>query len=61
MGDILAFKRRKASEKHAKKILCKSNFHKWQVVQENQFDVKQGRLLTRYVCSRCGATRVEAK
>lgn len=61
MGDVLPFKRRKASEKHDKKILCKSHFHKWKVVKENQFDVKQGRLVTLYRCERCGLTKVEAR
>lgn len=61
MGDVVPFRHKTASEKHGKKILCRSNFHKWEVVKENQFDVKQGRLVTLYRCTRCGATKTEAR
>ena len=40
MGEIVKFKRPTPGEKHNKKILCKSGFHKWKIVQEKQFDVK---------------------
>ena len=61
MGDVVKFRRPKPSEKHKGKGLCRSGFHKWAVVTGRPFDVKQGRLLTRYRCSRCGATKTEAK
>lgn len=61
MGDVVAFKKPKLSEKHKGKTLCKSGFHKWEVVQEKQFDVKQGKLVTLYRCKRCGATKSEAR
>lgn len=61
MGEVIKFRKPGLNEKHEKKILCKSGFHKWQVVQDKQFDVRQGRLITLYRCSRCGATRTEAK
>ncbi len=54
MADILAFKKKKLSQKHKGKTLCKSGFHKWEVIKENQFDVKQGKLVTVYRCKRCG-------
>jgi hypothetical protein len=54
MADILAFKKKKLSEKHKGKTLCKSGFHRWEVITENQFDVKQGKLVTVYKCKRCG-------
>lgn len=60
MGDVVPFKRKTASEQHGKKILCRSNLHKWVVVKENQFDVKRGKLVTLYRCARCGATKTEA-
>jgi len=41
-----------------RKTLCRSGFHKWQVVTEGRFDVKQGKLLTAEVCGRCGEKRV---
>ncbi len=61
MGDVLPFKRPSAKEKHKGKTLCRSGFHKWVVVKEKQFDVKQGRLVTLSRCSRCGQEKVEAK
>jgi len=60
MAEILTFKRRKASEKHKGKSLCRDGFHKWDTVKEQRFDVKQGRLVTLYRCRRCGATRTRA-
>jgi hypothetical protein len=61
MGDVITFKKPKASDKHRGKTLCKSGFHKWEVVKGNPFDVKQGKMVTRYRCVRCGATRIEAR
>ena len=60
MADILTFKQKKLSEKHKGKTLCKSGFHKWAVVNEKQFDVKQGKLVTVYRCKRCGKQKVTA-
>ncbi len=60
MADILPFKRPSPKQKHKGKTLCRSGFHKWQVVTGQQFDVKQGRLVTRYKCQRCGTEKVEA-
>ncbi len=61
MGDVLQFKRPSAAEKHKGKTLCRSGFHKWQVVNEKKFDVKQGKLVTVYICKRCGKQKVEAR
>jgi ABC-type Fe3+/spermidine/putrescine transport system ATPase subunit len=61
MGEILPFKRKGAAERHRGHTLCKSNFHKWIVVKDQQFDVQQGRLITVLRCSRCGKTKVEAR
>ncbi|TQV86781.1 hypothetical protein FKG94_00080 [Exilibacterium tricleocarpae] len=58
MGDVVPFKKPKLSEKHKGKSLCRSGFHKWQVVKEKQFDVKRGKLVTVYRCSRCQAEKV---
>jgi len=54
MADILTFKKKKLSEKHRGKTLCKNGFHKWEIITERQFDVKQGQLVTVYKCKRCG-------
>lgn len=61
MGDVIKFKRPKLSEKHKGKSLCKSGFHKWEVLAEKPFDVKQGKLLSVYKCVRCGATKSEKR
>ena len=60
MGDVIPFKRPSLKEKAKGKTLCKNGFHKWEVVKEKQFDVKQGKLVTVYRCSRCGVQRVKA-
>ncbi len=60
MGDVVQFKKKSAAEKHKGKTLCRSGFHKWVVVTDKQFDVKQGRLVTVYQCSRCGEQKVKA-
>lgn len=61
MGEIIPFKKPKLSEKHKGKTLCKSGFHKWRVLKEQQFDVKQGKLITVYQCERCGVPKNEAR
>ena len=54
MGEVIKFRRPSAAEKHKGKSLCRSGFHKWRVIKDKQFDVKQGKLVTLYECSRCG-------
>jgi hypothetical protein len=58
MADILKFKKKKLSEKHKGKTLCKNGFHKWQIFKEKQFDVKRGKLVTIHQCKRCGKQKV---
>jgi hypothetical protein len=60
MGDVIRFKKPKAAEKARGKTLCREGFHRWVVGKEKQFDVRQGRLVTVYRCSRCGAVRTRA-
>ena len=60
MADILPFARPKAAEKHKGKTLCRHGHHKWVVDKAKQFDVKQGKLVTVYRCSRCGTQKVKA-
>ncbi len=60
MSNIVPFKRPSLKEKHKGKTLCKSGFHKWVIITEKQFDVKQGKLVTSYQCSRCGEKKVKA-
>jgi len=61
VGEVVKFKIPKPSEKHKGRTLCKSGFHKWEILKEQQFDVKQGKLVSVYVCKRCGKKKVEAK
>lgn len=61
MSNVVAFKRPRASDKHKGKTLCKRGFHKWEVEPGTPFDVKTGKLVTRYRCSRCGATKTESR
>jgi hypothetical protein len=60
MGDVIPFKRPKLSELHKGKTLCRSGFHKWEILNEKQFDVKQGKLITVYQCKRCLKTKSKA-
>ena len=65
MGKVVSFdkaksKNRRTARNKAKAegmTLCRSGYHKWQVVKESQFDVKRGRLVTVRRCSRCDAVR----
>lgn len=61
MGDVVQFKKKPAREKHRGNTLCRSGFHQWEIVQDKQFDVKQGKLVTLYRCKRCGAERNERR
>lgn len=60
MGNVIQFKIPRLKEKHKGRTLCKSGFHKWEVV-ETPFDVKKGKMLTRYKCTRCGKIKTESK
>lgn len=60
MGEVVRFKKPKAADRARGKTLCKRGFHKWLVDKERQFDVKQGRLVTVYRCSRCGILKTRA-
>ena len=60
MSNVIQFKKPSLKDKHKGRILCKNGFHKWEVI-ETPFDVKKGKLLTAYRCSRCGATKTGTK
>ncbi len=61
MGDVVKLKaglrkdKRKARAKG--RTLCGRGFHKWEIWQKKQFDVKSGRLVTVHKCARCGAQK----
>lgn len=60
MGEIIQFKKPSLKEKHKGHSLCKSGFHKWAIL-DTPYDVKQGKMLTSYHCTRCGKTKTEKK
>ena len=53
MGEVVQFKRPKLEQLHKGKTLCRSGFHKWEILKEKQFEVKLGKLITVYQCKRC--------
>lgn len=59
MGDVIKFKKKTPWQKHKGKSLCREGFHKWKIIVKQQFDVKQGKLVTRSKCERCGKEKVE--
>lgn len=59
MGKIIKFRRPSARERAEGKTLCENGFHKWRVITEKKFDVKQGRLVTLYRCARCGKEKTK--
>lgn len=61
MGEIVTFRRPKASVRHKGNTLCRNNHHKWMLDKSQVFDVKQGRLVNRYRCTRCGTIRNRAE
>jgi hypothetical protein len=60
MGEILPFRKPRASERHRGNTLCRSGHHKWVLDKASVFDVKLGRLVNRYRCARCGQVKVRS-
>lgn len=59
MSEVIPFRKPSLKEKHQGKILCRHGHHKWAVDKDKQFDVRQGKLVTVYCCSRCGKKKVQ--
>lgn len=61
MSDVVYFNKIKPADRLKKKArahtMCKRGFHKWQIVTEQKFDVKQGQLVTVSLCKHCGKKR----
>jgi len=56
-NNVIQLRKAKAernSKRATGRTLCDSGFHKWQIVKQAQFDVKQGKLVTTERCVRCG-------
>jgi hypothetical protein len=60
MGEVIKFRKRSTTEGQGN-TLCRSGFHKWKVVTEKRFDVRQGRLVTVLRCERCGKEKTELR
>ena len=60
MAKVLPFKKPSTRDRHKGNTLCRHGHHKWVVDKAKQFDVKQGKLVTVYRCSRCGKEKVQA-
>jgi hypothetical protein len=59
MSNVTSLK--KFKQKRAEgKTLCSSGFHRWEVLSQQRFDVKEGRLVTAERCTRCGEERTRA-
>lgn len=54
MSNVLPFKKPAIKAKG----LCQHGFHRWKIVQKQQFDVHEGKLVTVYACERCGEKKV---
>lgn len=62
-GNVIQLRKARAERNHkraAGRTLCDSGFHKWQVVKQSLFDVKQGKLVTVERCQRCGQQRTRS-
>ena len=56
MGKVIPFRK-----PEGKKLgMCQHGFHQWVVDKTKQFDVKKGKLVTVYKCSRCGLEKIKA-
>lgn len=60
MADVIPFRRPSAGDRHKGKTLCRHGHHRWLVDKEKQFDVKRGKLVTVYRCSRCALIKVKS-
>lgn len=59
-NNVIPFKKPKIADIHQGNTLCRSGFHRWEIVTEQQFDVKLGRLITVSVCTRCAKRKNKA-
>ncbi len=57
LADILPFKKPTLKERARQRTLCSRGFHKWEIERQRHFDVRRGKLITVYRCTRCDAVR----
>jgi len=51
--NIKQFKKQQLRKKNKAKTLCQNGFHQWIIINNNQFDVKKGKLITTLQCKHC--------
>ena len=64
MGNVIKLntvRRTRLQDKAKGVTLCGSGFHKWKVVIDTRFDVRQGKLITTERCERCHEERTLLK
>lgn len=57
MAEVISFKAAKKKQQKAKakaSTLCKEGHHQWRIDQNKQFEPRSGKLITVYICQRCG-------
>ena len=60
MAQIIPIRRKSLKDKHKGKALCRHGHHKWKVDKAKSFDVREGRLVTVYRCTRCEKMEVKS-
>ena len=60
MGKVIEFNKNGRQTGRRGNTLCREGHHKWVIIKQRQFDVKQGKLVTAYRCQRCGKQKVKA-
>jgi len=64
MGNVIKLntvRKTRLQDKAKAATLCASGFHKWKIVTESRFDVRQGKLVTSERCERCQEERTILK
>ena len=64
MGNVIKLntvRKTRLQDKAKAATLCGSGFHKWKIVTESRFDVRQGKLVTTERCERCQEERTILK
>ncbi len=62
-ADVVSLQRvRSARRAKAKKaqILCRNGHHRWVEDKTTRFDTHKGKLITRFVCERCGIEKTRS-
>lgn len=60
MFKVVPFRKISLKKKHQGKTLCRHGHHKWVLDKATQFDVREGKLVTVYRCTRCDKVKVKS-